>query len=288
MTNCIDVSPETGFGALIRTPSTIFIDFILKILEKDMKIGLLRHRFSYSKDTLEIIVSSTIKNGLIKYWAPHAQTVIADAILLKTRIFFTNVSTKNITISHFVNSYKDDTNSYSFVLACGATNNATDADGGIWSPDSTYLPSSSSGNSITSKAKYQDPSLISYIPYMTARIFKTQTAYTFPISPKSRHWIILHFYPSSYDNLNCSNSFFSVTVGEFTLLNNFSASITAQALTQAYIIREFTIVPLQTATLNITFNPFSVYKDAFAFINGIDVVSMPEIFQAAPMVGFTD
>ncbi|PHT76860.1 Receptor-like protein kinase FERONIA [Capsicum annuum] len=178
-------------------------------------------------------------------------------------------------------------NSYSFVLACGATSNATDADGRIWSPDSTYL-SSSSSNSITSKAKYQDPSLISDIPYMTARIFKTQSAYTFPVSPKSRHWIRLHFYPSSYDNFNCSNSFFSVTIAAFTLLNNFSVSITAQALTQAYIIREFTLVPLQTATLSITFSPSSVYKDSFAFINGIEIVSMPEIFEDAPMVGFSD
>ncbi|OIT25403.1 PREDICTED: receptor-like protein kinase ANXUR1 [Nicotiana attenuata] len=188
-----------------------------------------------------------------------------------------------------VNSSKNGSNSYSFVLACGATSNATDADGRIWSPDSTHLPSSSSsGNSITSKAKYQDPSLVSDIPYMTARIFKTQTTYSFPVSPISRHWIRLHFYPSSYDNFNCSNSFFSVTVGGFTLLNNFSASITAQALTQAYIIREFTLVPLQTNTLNITFNPSSVYKDSFAFINGIEIISMPEIFQAAPMVGFSD
>lgn len=186
-----------------------------------------------------------------------------------------------------VYSFTNVTNSYSFVLSCGATRNATDADGRIWSPDSTYLPSSSS-NSITSKAKYQDPSLISDIPYMTARIFKTQTTYTLPVSSKSRHWIRLHFYPSSYDSFNSSNSFFSVTVAGFTLLNNFSASITAQALTQAYIIREFTLVPLQTPTLNITFIPSSAYNDSFAFINGIEVVSMPEIFEAAPMVGFSD
>lgn len=177
--------------------------------------------------------------------------------------------------------------SFTIVLSCGSTSNVTDADGRIWSPDSTYL-SSSSSNSITSKAKYQDPSLICDIPYMTARIFKTQTTYTFPVSSKSRHWIRLHFYPSSYDNFNCSNSFFSVTVGGFTLLNNFSASITTQALTQAYIIREFTLVPQQTATLNITFIPSSAYNDSFAFINGIEIVSMPEIFEAAPMVGFSD
>lgn len=179
------------------------------------------------------------------------------------------------------------TNSYSFVLSCGATSTATDADGRIWSPDSTYFPSSS-GNSITSKAKYQDPSLISDIPYMTARIFKNQTTYSFPVSPKSRHWIRLHFYPSSYDNFNCSSSFFSVNIAGFTLLNNFSASITAQALTQAYIIREFTLVPLQTSTLNITFTPSSAYNDSFAFINGIEIVSMPKIFEPAPMVGFSD
>ncbi|XP_027120814.1 receptor-like protein kinase ANXUR1 [Coffea arabica] len=196
-----------------------------------------------------------------------------------------------ITCSFIVNkvhsaSNSNISNSDSLVLACGAPTNATDNNGRSWIPDSKFL--ASSDNSIVAMALSQDPSLPSTVPYMTARVFQSQFTYTFRISPKARHWIRLHFYPSSYNNLSSSNGFFSVTAHGFTLLNNFSALITAQALTQAYIVREYNIVPIQTGILNLTFTPSPAYNGSFAFVNGIEIISTPELFQAAPLVGFSE
>nr|GMD89282.1 receptor-like protein kinase ANXUR1 [Ipomoea batatas] len=176
--------------------------------------------------------------------------------------------------------------SYSYVLACGTKTNASDPDGRKWMPDAKFL-TTSPAKTLTATADFQDPSLSSTVPYMTARFLMAESNYSFPVSPRSRHWIRLHFYPSSYQNLfNCSKSFISVRVGAFTLLNNFSASITAQALTQAYIVREFSFAPIGSPTLTLTFKPSTHYNDSFVFINGIEVIPMPEIFKTAPMVGW--
>ncbi|GMP57096.1 hypothetical protein CsSME_00021330 [Camellia sinensis var. sinensis] len=177
-------------------------------------------------------------------------------------------------------------NSDSFVLACGGSSDATDANGRNWAPDSKFLASPS--NSMTASAQSQDPSLPSSIPYMTARIFTSSATYKFSLSSKNRHWVRLHFYPSSYTDFSAAESYFSLTANEFILLRNFSALITAQALTQAYIIKEFSLTPIQSGSLNLTFTPSSTHKGSLAFVNGIEVISMPEIFQQATMVGFSD
>ncbi|KAL1536300.1 hypothetical protein AAHA92_28975 [Salvia divinorum] len=161
----------------------------------------------------------------------------------------------------------------SLLLNCGASGNeAIDSDGRKWSPDGKFL---STHDSLSSTANSQDPSLPSIVPYMHSRIFKSETAYKFPISPKSRHWIRLHFYPSSYGRLDSASAFFSVSAAGFTLLHNFSTTLTAQALTQAYIITEFTINHLNSPLLDLTFTPLI----NFAFINGIEIIPIPEIFQ---------
>jgi len=190
------------------------------------------------------------------------------------------------TISVTSKCSKSESDSDSYILACGASGAGTDSDGRDWQPDAKHF--NSSGNSITSTAENQDPSLPSTIPYMTARIFTSESTYKFSIPTKSRLWVRLHFYPSTYSSLDPNNSYFSVTANSFTLLNNFSASITAQALTLAYIIREFSLIPIDSGTLNLTFTPSSKYNDSYAFVNGIEVIPMPDIYQPAALVGFSD
>ncbi|KAA8527367.1 hypothetical protein F0562_034918 [Nyssa sinensis] len=207
--------------------------------------------------------------------------MIIDTHILLSLVCFSFI----IKTAHSSNS-SSVSNSDSFVLACGVSSAANDANGLNWAPDSKFL--SSSGNSITATAQSQDPSLPSAIPYMNARIFTSESTYQFSVLPKMRHWVRLHFYPSSYSNFDSSNDFFSVTAGRFTLLNNFSASITAEALTQAYIIKEFSLGPIQSGSLNLTFTPSSIHKGSYAFVNGIEIISMPEIFEPASMVGFSD
>ncbi|KAJ7980392.1 Receptor-like protein kinase [Quillaja saponaria] len=173
----------------------------------------------------------------------------------------------------------------SYILSCGSSNGGTDSDGRKWVIDIKSLTSS---NSVTATAQYQDPSLPSETPYMSARIFTSQSTYQFSVSPKKRLWVRLHFYPSTYSNLDPADSYFDVVANEFTLLKNFSATITAQALTQAYFIREFSLPPVKSGKLNITFTPSKQHEGSYAFVNGIEIMGMPELFQPATMVGFTD
>ncbi|TKY61380.1 Receptor protein kinase ANXUR1 [Spatholobus suberectus] len=175
----------------------------------------------------------------------------------------------------------------SLFLGCGLDEGgAKDADGRQWSPDNKFL--GSAGDSITSKASHQDPSLMSEVPYMSARVFKSETTYKVPVKPDNRYWLRLHFYPSLYGSFDPSKSYFSVTANGVTLLTNFSASITCEALSQAYIDREYSLAPLNSDTLTLTFKPSDTYDGAFAFVNGIQLIQMPELFQSAVMVGYAE
>ncbi|KAK3200680.1 hypothetical protein Dsin_024095 [Dipteronia sinensis] len=172
----------------------------------------------------------------------------------------------------------------SLALSCG-TNGGTDADGRKWDSDSKYL---GSGESKTVRATFQDPSLLSQVPYMDARVFTKEFSYKFPITSKKRYWVRFHFYPSTYPGLNISNSYFSVAANDINLLSNFSAAITAQALTQAYIVREYSLAPMDSDSMTITFKPSDKYPGSFAFVNGIELVPSPDLFDSATMVGYSD
>ncbi|KAG4916958.1 hypothetical protein JHK87_054515 [Glycine soja] len=175
----------------------------------------------------------------------------------------------------------------SLILGCGLDGGgAKDADGRQWSPDSKFL--GPEGGSITSKASYQDPSLMSEIPYMSARVFTSETTYKFPVQPDKRYWLRLHFYPALYGSFNPSDSYFSVTANGVTLLSNFSATTTCEALSQAYIDREYSLAPLNSDALTLTFKPSDKYNGTFAFVNGLQLIPMPELFDSGALVGYAD
>ncbi|KAK7397319.1 hypothetical protein VNO78_18487 [Psophocarpus tetragonolobus] len=175
----------------------------------------------------------------------------------------------------------------SLILGCGlGEGGAKDADGRQWSPDDKFL--GSQGGSITSRASYQDPSLTSEVPYMSARFFKSEATYKFPVQPDKRYWLRLHFYPSLYDGFNPSDSYFSLTANGVTLLSNFSASTICDALSQAYIDREYSLAPLNSDTLALTFKPSDQYKGTFAFVNGIQLIQMPDLFDSGSLIGYAD
>ncbi|KAE8729128.1 Receptor-like protein kinase FERONIA [Hibiscus syriacus] len=168
-------------------------------------------------------------------------------------------------------------------VACGS-NGGKDDDGRNWEPDEKFLKTS--GSSTQLQAEYQDPSLLTIIPYMNARIFTSPAMYRFPIRSKERYLVRFHFYPSAYPKFNISNSFFSVTAGGVTLMTNFSAEITCKALTQAYLVREYSLAPSGSEFLNITFTPSTKYTDSFAFVNGIELIAMPNLFGETTVVGY--
>ncbi|CAA7019311.1 unnamed protein product [Microthlaspi erraticum] len=163
------------------------------------------------------------------------------------------------------------------LLNCGGSSDSVDTDNRTWIPDVKSKFLSSSGDSKTSPAATQDAS-VPEVPYMTARVFRSPFTYSFPVAA-GRKFVRLYFYPNTYDGLNATASLFSVSTGPYTLLKNFSAAQTAQAVSYAFIIKEF-IVNVDGGALNLTFTPESKPSNAYAFVNGIEVTSMPDLYSS--------
>ncbi|XWS75681.1 hypothetical protein CRYUN_Cryun01aG0112200 [Craigia yunnanensis] len=161
------------------------------------------------------------------------------------------------------------------LLDCGAQSNTISLDGRNWDADSDQSKFSAPNRenaSFVSTASHQDSSVTGN-PYMTARIFRSEFTYKFPVLPGPK-FLRLYFYSAEYSGLNITTSFFSVTVNSYTLLSNFSAYLTASATRPRapYFIKEFIITVWDNQMLNLTFTPF---LNSYAFINGIEIVSMP-------------
>ncbi|XP_027174960.1 LOW QUALITY PROTEIN: receptor-like protein kinase FERONIA [Coffea eugenioides] len=163
------------------------------------------------------------------------------------------------------------------LLSCGGPSQSTDADGRKWYSDIGSKFALASSKASVFPAADQKPS-VPQVPYMNARIFQSNYTYRFPVAP-GRKFIRLYFYPTSYGGLNASNAIFSVTAGRFMLMKNFSAAQTAEALNYDFITKEFS-VNVPSGVLNLTFSPASDPGNSYAFVNGIEVVSHPDIYSA--------
>ncbi|XVE72318.1 hypothetical protein DITRI_Ditri11bG0029800 [Diplodiscus trichospermus] len=161
------------------------------------------------------------------------------------------------------------------LLDCGAQSNTTSLDGRNWDADSDHSKFSAPNRenvSFVSTASKQESS-VTGIPYMTALVFRSEITYKFPLSPGPK-FLRLYFYSAEYSGLDITTSFFSVTANSYTLLSNFSVYLTASARRPRipYFIKEFIITVWDTQMLNLTFTPL---PNSYAFINGIEIVSMP-------------
>ncbi|OMP05221.1 hypothetical protein COLO4_08988 [Corchorus olitorius] len=160
------------------------------------------------------------------------------------------------------------------LLSCGESSNTIADDGRKWSPDerSKFSTSISENASFSARASYQDNS-VSQVPYMSARVFHDKFTYSFPVSPGLK-FLRFYFYPSKYSDFDGTTSFFSVTANNYLLFNNFSAYLTlsAQVIPSASLIKEFMVPVFETGKLDVTFSPS---PNSFAFVNGVEVVSMP-------------
>ncbi|GJW94240.1 receptor-like protein kinase FERONIA, partial [Tanacetum coccineum] len=172
-----------------------------------------------------------------------------------------------------------------FLLDCGSSSNATISDQ-KWDGDelSEFVPSNITTTSFTSSPNDQVPS-VPQTPYSTARIFNASSfTYSFPVSQGPK-FLRLYFYPSTYSGLTPNQSFLSVSSNGYSLLTNFSAFLTASYLGKTrydagidgpsvpHFVKEFLIYVKDTQILQVTFKPS---PNSYAFINGIEVVSMPQ------------
>ncbi|CAL5325927.1 unnamed protein product [Camellia sinensis] len=138
---------------------------------------------------------------------------------------------------------------------CGSFGNSIALDGREWTGDtgsqSTFSrhPNEKSVTSQVLQSLSVDP-----IPYLTVRISHSRFAYTFQVSPGQK-FIRLHFYPALYPGFERSKAFFTVKAGAYTLVSNFSASLTADELGLKSFAKEFCVNIEENQALSITFSP---------------------------------
>ncbi|KAG5527696.1 hypothetical protein RHGRI_028587 [Rhododendron griersonianum] len=183
---------------------------------------------------------------------------------------------------------------------CGSSSASTAKDTRKWTGDtsSDYITSlhSSKSKLISSKAINQ-PLPYDPIPYATARLSHWPFTYTFRVTPGQK-LIRLHFNPASYrGGFKRSEDFFTVKAGPYTLLSNFSASLTIDALGLHSLVKEYCVDVDKDQPLIITFSPSRIGNsyEVYAFVNGIEIISMPaalyhtrEGSPAAQMIGKSD
>ncbi|KAK3409361.1 hypothetical protein EUGRSUZ_J01489 [Eucalyptus grandis] len=153
---------------------------------------------------------------------------------------------------------------------------------------SDYFPIEKTHSSTTSEASSSSPSIPGAVPYLTARLSRSEFAYTFDVTAGPK-FVRLHFFPSDYPNFRRVDSFFSVEAAGYTLLRNFSASLFADyTRSTSFFSKEFCLSVGEDQILNITFTPTPGNSDAYAFVNGIEVVSMPESLYYNTVVDSTE
>ena len=161
-------------------------------------------------------------------------------------------------------------------LDCGFFGNSKATDERDWIGDkgSKYGPMEQNNESYSSEAQRQASSVES-IPYSTARLSYSQFTYVFPVTPGPK-FVRLYFHAAAYSGFTESKDFFTVKAGSYTLLRNFSASIHTDSSVEKSFVKEFCINVEKNKKLNLTFIPFASGSISYyAFINGIEVVSMP-------------
>ncbi|KAI9112912.1 hypothetical protein K1719_016026 [Acacia pycnantha] len=157
--------------------------------------------------------------------------------------------------------------------SCGSSGNSSGNDR-TWTGDVDSKFLHREGESVVATALTQSPST-RQVPYTTARLSRSQFSYSFPVSPGQK-FLRLFFYPASYPGFDRFNAFFTVKSGGFTLLKDFNASVTADADNNDIIFREYCVSIGDGERLNLTFTPNSTHPYSYAFVNGIEIVSMPE------------
>ncbi|GMJ16106.1 FERONIA [Hibiscus trionum] len=163
-------------------------------------------------------------------------------------------------------------------IDCGSSNVGQSLDGRAWvgDVDGKFIPIEQPKNKIKSSAVHaesQAPS-VDKVPYSTARLSYSEFTYSIPLTAGTK-FIRFYFYPTSYPGFAdpSSKAFFSVKAGPFTLLSNFSVLL--HALGETALVNEFSVNVDEGQNLHLTFTPSPDIPDSYAFINGIEVVSMP-------------
>ncbi|XP_058213254.1 probable receptor-like protein kinase At4g39110 [Rhododendron vialii] len=153
-----------------------------------------------------------------------------------------------------------------YLIDCGSNAQTTHSDG------RQFLSDQSSGKYFSSQGKdilVSVPSADVPSPvYLSARIFTETATYSFHISRPGWHWIRLHFYPFKTTDYNLFDAKFTLTTDNLVLLHEFNVGSNTSWFFKEYLIN------VTTERFSLKFQPV---KGAPAFINGIEVVSAPDL-----------
>ncbi|KAH8483641.1 hypothetical protein H0E87_028159 [Populus deltoides] len=159
-------------------------------------------------------------------------------------------------------------------LDCGSSSERF-VNGRQWTADNNSIVALLDQDSSSTNPTANEASTSS-VPYYIARVSRSQFTYIFPVTTTGPKFVRLHFYPASYTGFNRSKASFSVTTGRYTFLSNFRGIHYTDSLGERGYAREFILnVEGEKKNLSITFTPSPHVADAYAFINGIEIVSMP-------------
>jgi hypothetical protein len=94
---------------------------------------------------------------------------------------------------------------------------------------------------------------------------------------------VFFFYLSTYTNsFNCHDASFTVIFNGFTLLKDFNASLNADVEGVDTLLKEYVINVGEDQRLDLSFIPSNGNSNNYAFINGIEVLSMPNDLYYTP------
>ncbi|KAI3927392.1 hypothetical protein MKX01_027623 [Papaver californicum] len=104
--------------------------------------------------------------------------------------------------------------------------------------------------------------------YPTARVFSGESTYSFFISHTGRHWLRLYFCPLPHPSYNLTSAVFIVSTDEFVLLHDFNVPNQNTSVFKEYMIN------ITSDTFSLRFSP---KKNSYAFINAVELISVPDI-----------
>ena len=160
----------------------------------------------------------------------------------------------------------------SFLIDCGGSKSLKLDDGRVFEPDSgnQYVGLSPNSHVVVSENKMGNSN--EAILYNSARVFKETSTYTIDTKQIGRHWLRLHFCPVENPHYDFKSAVFSVVANGIVLLHGFTFSKPGKnsCLFKEYVIE---VGGSSSEKFVLTLSP---WNGSIAFINGIEVVSVPD------------
>ncbi|XP_022764550.1 receptor-like protein kinase THESEUS 1 [Durio zibethinus] len=158
-----------------------------------------------------------------------------------------------------------------FLINCGGSNPIEVDDSRVFQPDSSipHVKMSPSSEIVVSDDEMSSSGNSAL--YNFARVFEKTSAYAIRTKQIGRHWLRLHFFPVQDTKYDLKSAVFSVTANGITLLHQFSFLKMGQ---NSPLVKEYAIEIGSSSSkkLELTFSP---RNGSLAFINGIEVVAVP-------------